>query len=277
MQNYSLKLGKFPPPTQHGAWAMWLVPAIMGAVLANRWRWSVLLVLLGFMLIFLAHQPAVRAMRRWKHRRMLDENSINWALVLGGLGAGELGVLFIFNQLWYALFFGLIVALTLLFHVRLTLNKKHTSVPGEIIGVLGLTASAPLMYLYLYETLDARGWVLWAVNMLYFSGSVYYVKLKLRYQPAHEEPKFILKLRASLPLVVYTAFVFIFMISVTALRNYSWYFVVAFIPFLIKSLFGIVTWNTRQDLKAWRIGVNEIIHAVLFATLSIIGFYRTGA
>jgi hypothetical protein len=172
---------------------------------------------------------------------------------------------------------GLVVTIALLIHLRMTLNKKHLSIPGEIIGVLGLTASAPLMYLYLYEILDARGWVLWAISILYFSGSIFYVKLKLRYQPAHDEPQFIFKIRAGLPLVIYTILVFIFMIAVTAMRHYSWYFVVAFVPFLIKVSMGIVNWNTRQDLKAWQIGINEIIHAALFAILSVIGFYKTGA
>lgn len=277
MQNYSFKLGKFPVPTQHGAWAIWLVPAIMGVALAGNWRWSVLLILLGFMLIFLSHQPAIRAMRRWKRRRILDVNSINWAIVLGGSGIGLLGALFIFNRLWFAMMLGLVVAIALLFHLRMTLNKRHMSIPGEIIGVLGLTASAPLMYLYLYEILDARGWVLWAINMLYFSGSIFYVKLKLHYQPANEEPQLIFKLQSGLPLITYTIFVFMFMITITALRHYSWYFVVAFIPFLIKISLGIAKWNTSQDLKAWRIGLIEIFHAVLFAILSIIGFYKTGA
>jgi hypothetical protein len=276
MQDYSFKLGKFPVPTQHGAWAMWLVPATMGAALTGTWRWSVLLILLGFMLIFLSHQPAIRALRRWKFRRILDDNSINWAIVLGGSGVGLLAALFSYYRLWFAMILGFVVALALLTHISMTLNKKQTSIPGEIIGVLGLTASAPLIYLYLYEILDARGWVLWAINLLYFSGSIFYVKLKLRYQPAHEEPQFIFKLRFGLPLIMYTIFVFIFMISVTALRHYSWYFVVAFIPFLIKISLGIVNWNTGQDLKAWQIGLNEIIHAALFAILSVIGFYKTG-
>jgi hypothetical protein len=256
---------------------MWLVPAVMSIVLAGTWYWSILLILLGFLLIFLSHQPTIRAMRRWNYRHVLDRNSTNWAIVLGGSGISLLGTLFIYYRLWSAMLLGFVVAVTLLIHLRMTLNKKHMSIPGEIIGVLGLTASAPLIYLYLHGILDVRGWVLWAINILYFSGSIFYVKLKLRYQPANEEPQFMFKLQSGLPLILYTIFVFIFMITVTAIRDYSWYFVVAFMPFLAKISTGIVKWNTRQDLKAWRIGLNEIIHAVLFAILSVIGFYKTGA
>jgi len=273
---YIFKLGSFPIPTQHGAWAIWLIPTLMGLTLSGVWRWSTLLVVLGFLLIFLSHQPTIRALRRWRFRKQPDANSISWAVLLSGSGTLLLAVLFIFNRLWLAMLLGVIVTIAFSFHIILTLKKEQLSIPGEIIGIFGLTASAPLTYLYLHGTLDALGWVLWTINFLYFTGSIFYVKLRLRIQPSKPEPNFVGKISTGAPLLLYSFGVLIFMASVTFIRDYSWLFFVAFIPFFCKVLWGVFKWQSNIKLKPSRVGFSELAHSIYFGCVSILGFFTPG-
>ncbi|NOZ03996.1 MAG: hypothetical protein GXO92_05250 [FCB group bacterium] len=268
-------LKSFPVPQQHGAWVMFLLPAFMAMMLSDHVDLSTWLVILGFVLIFLAHRPAVRFLRRRKYRRQTDLEALRWTILLGGSGALLLAALFILHQQWIALTVGAITGLALAFHLQLTLNKDHMSIPGEIIGVAGLTASAPIMYLHLHGTMDARGWVLWLINFLYFTGSIFYIKLKLRTQPASSAPNTIGKIEAGKSVLIYSLFLFVFVLAVTCVRGYSWYFLLAFIPFIVKSVTGVFRWTSKKQLKPKYVGFNEVGHALLFAVLALLGFYYT--
>lgn len=268
-------LKSFPVPQQHGAWVMFLLPALMAMALSDRVDLSTWLVILGFILIFLAHRPAVRFLRRRKYRRQTDLTSLWWTILLGGSGALLLAVLFILHQQWIALTVGAITGIALVLHLKLTLNKNHMSIPGEIIGVAGLTASAPIMYLHLHGVMDARGWVLWLINFLYFTGSIFYIKLKLRTQPISSVPGTKGKIEAGKPVLIYCAFLFVFVLVAICTGGYSWFFLLAFIPFVIKSVTGVFRWTSKKQLKPKHIGFYEVGHALLFAVLTLFGFYYT--
>ncbi|MBL7047317.1 MAG: YwiC-like family protein, partial [Candidatus Marinimicrobia bacterium] len=79
MKNY---FGSFPVPRQHGVWAMFLVPAVMAATLAERWRWSSLFLILAFILIFLSHQPAIHLLRRFRYQQKIEKQSLFWVILL---------------------------------------------------------------------------------------------------------------------------------------------------------------------------------------------------
>jgi len=269
------RFGPFPKPQQHGAWAMFLIPAAMSAWVAGEWRWSSLFLILSFVLIFLSHRPAVRFMRRKKFRKVEEWQSLNWVLLLAGSGIIIAGLIFLSARQWSAMILGGIVAVTMLLHLRLTLNREHMSVPGEIIGVAGLTATAPVIYLFQHGVMDALGWVLWMVNFLYFAGSIFYIKLKVRYQPRSEEPNISGKLKAGLPALTYSILVVIYLLVITVIRGYSWYFLMAYLPSVAKVLTGIFQWQSKANLKVSRYGFVELTHAILFGILTILGFVST--
>lgn len=78
--------GPFPVPRQHGAWAMFLVPAVMAASLADYWSWGLPFLVVSFVLVFLSHRPASQILRRWKLKRTLYRPALGWLLFLGGAG-----------------------------------------------------------------------------------------------------------------------------------------------------------------------------------------------
>jgi len=262
----------FPVPRQHGALVMLFIPVLTSALVADRLSWPSGLLILAFGLIFLSHQPAVSFLRRWKSRHVLDGPTFFWTSVLLGSGVILAGSLFIKQQLWGALVWGAVAGSAYLLHLRFTLNKEHLSVPGEILGVFGLTAAAPALYLFQQGEVDARGLVLWMLNFLYFTGSIFYVKLKLRIQPRQNEPGVKEKLKIGLPVLTYSTLTFIYILSITVWRGYSWFFLGAYIPFFIKVITGVFIWQTKSSLNPRRFGFLELGHALIFASLVIVGF-----
>lgn len=269
------RFGPFPKPRQHGAWAMFLIPSLMAVFLGQAWRGSILFLILSFILIFLAHQPAGKFLRRLRNRQTIDYPSLSWALVLGGLGAALTGALFIIQGQWWALTLGMAVAIVLALHLWITVNKKAMSIPGELVGVAGLTAAGPIIYLFSNASLDARGWVLWMLNFFYFAGSIFYVKLKLRIQPSLPEPNLALKVKVGTPLLIYGLLLFAYLFYVISVQNYSWFFLWAFLPFFIKSTLGIFTWQTKAKLKPIRMGILELVHSLVFLLLALAGFHAS--
>ncbi|HDY75535.1 MAG TPA: hypothetical protein ENH49_03330 [Candidatus Marinimicrobia bacterium] len=266
------KVSSFPKPRQHGAWAMFLVPAIMAASLAGGWNWAALFLIASFILIFLSYEPAVKVVRRWKNKHILNKESLNWVFLFAGFGAIIAILIFTMYKQWIAFSFGGVVAVTLVIHLWVTVQKQNMSIPGELIGVFGLTASAPVIYLFLHESLDARGWILWLINFLYFAGSIFYIKLKLRIQPQIPEPNLMYKIKIAFPLITYNLILFIFLWFTIWLRDYTWLFLLAYVPFIIKSIIGIFTWQTKLNLQPKKTGFIELFHAIIFLIINILAF-----
>ncbi len=266
------KVSSFPKPRQHGAWAMFLIPAIMAASLSGGWNWAALFLIASFILIFLSYEPTVKVVRRWKNKHILNKESLKWVFLFAGSGAITAILVFIMHKQWIAFSFGGVVAITLIFHLWITVQKQNMSILGELIGVFGLTASAPVIYLFLHGSLDARGWILWLINFLYFAGSIFYVKLKLRLQPKMPEPNLMYKFKIASPLIIYNLILFIFLWVTIWLRNYTWLFLLAYLPFIFKSIIGIFIWQTKMTLKPIRTGFIELFHAIFFLIINIIAF-----
>ncbi len=265
-------MNPFPKPRQHGAWAMFLIPAFMAASLAGEWNWAALFLIVSFILIFLSYEPAVRVVRRWKNRRILAKEQLRWIIRFAGSGVLIAVIVFIRYGQWNALYFGCVVALTMIIHLWLTVNKQNMSIPGELVGVFGLTSSAPVIYLFLHQSMDARGWILWLINFLYFAGSIYYIKLKLRIQPNLSEPPTQIKIQKAMSLLVYNMILILFLWITIWMRGYTWLFLLAFGPYIIKSIIGIFTWKTKAALNPKQTGFIELFHAIFFFIINILAF-----
>ena len=265
------KLGRFPTPKQHGAWAMFLIPALTAMVILNNVNLLPIAMLTGFVLIFLSYQPASDFLRRYKNKAVVNASSLWWVFVLGGGGAAIIVFLVGWTSQWEILLFGGVIILALNTHLWLTKNKEHMTVFGELFGVAGLTASSPVMYIYLNGNLDLQGWVLWAITFLYFGGSVFYVKQMLR--PSTQR-----KFGLSLPLrlLAYNGFV---LVSLSLLTLFGWvsaWMFLAFFPYVVKSLLTVNSKRGKPRLKPRQVGFLELAHSFYFFIVATAVFIIAG-
>ncbi|NKY40948.1 YwiC-like family protein [Cellulomonas septica] len=164
-------------PQQHGAWAMLVVPVLVGALLAGpTWRHGLLLV--AWLVAFLAYNAAglwLKASRRPRYLPPVRAYGIATTVLGLALVASAPSVL------WWAPVFGALLAVSLVCSARRAdrswLNDGVTVVAAMLMTVVsaGLGSPGPLP-----GADDARTWAATGLLAAYFLGTVPYVKSLIR-------------------------------------------------------------------------------------------------
>lgn len=265
---------KPPLPKEHGSWAMLIVPLLLGLVIAPAWHGRAVLLLIAAFGFFMARCPLVTLV---KTRRRATANRValwRWVAIYGGVAALSGAWLVVAYQLWWLVLMGVVGGLLLLFHLWIVSRRQETTVIGELVGIFGLALGAPMAYYTTSGLLGRTAGALWLINALYFGGTVFYIKLKVRQQPRLPAPNRVSErlLRAKACLA-YQTFALTIVILLVALRQAPLLAPLAFVPVTLKSFLGAYKWQDKKSLNMTRLGVTEIVHAVAFAGLVILAFF----
>ena len=140
-------------------------------------------------------------------------------------------------------------------------------------GTFGLALGAPMAYYTASGHLDSTAILLWFINVLYFGGTIFYIKLKVRQQPRLPAPNHIserlVKAKACL---AYQTIALTLIILLVTLRQAPLLTPLALVPATIKTLHGAWTWQDKRSLSLLRLGVTEIFHAAAFTGLVVFAF-----
>jgi hypothetical protein len=147
------------------------------------------------------------------------------------------------------------------------------SAAGELAGIFGLALGAPMAYYTISGYLDGLALALWLVNALYFGGTVFYIKLKVRLQPRLPTPDRIserlVKAKACL---AYQTIVLSTLLLLVLWQWLPWLALVAFVPVTVKVIHGAWQWQDKKSLNLVRLGMIELVHAGAFAALVMVAF-----
>ena len=271
-ENQSTRLS-VPLPKEHGSWAMLAVPLIIGFVVAAQWSWRSIWLILATLGLFLVRFP-IDTLIKTRRRHAADRAGlIRWAVIYGSI-AMLCGLrLIVVDRLYALIGLSLIGAVLLLYHWWLVDRRKEMSVRGELAGIFGLALGAPLAYYVATGMLNGTALGLWIVNALYFGGTVFYIKLKVRQQPKEPAPdrvsERLVKAKACLS---YQSVVLTLVILLVALHRLPALAVLAFVPMTLKVVYGATRWQDRKSLSLPRLGMIEMVHSALFAVLIIAVF-----
>jgi hypothetical protein len=177
------------------------------------------------------------------------------------------------QHLWLLIPMGILGGLLLTFHLWLVARRQEMSAIGELAGIFGLALGAPTAYYTASGQLDLTALMLWAVNALYFGGTVFYIKLKVRQQPRQPAPSQLserfIKAKACLGYQTIALTVVLLLVTFQLAPLLS---PLALIPATIKALWGAGHWQDKKSLSLMRLGLVEIFHAVAFTVLIVIAF-----
>lgn len=259
--------GSFPIPREHGAWAILYGSCLTGLVAAGTLTPALLLFLAAMTAVFLAHEPLVKLVRSLKHGAR-PELIRQWALWLAGeltivLVAGALLVLQ--HRLFPLLPIAIFVAVLLGIHLTLTAGRRERSVPGELLGVVGLTSSGPSAYYVGSGEIDFAFWLIWSLNILYFASGIFYVKMRVG---RFLKPE--LFRRRARDCIIYHALVALLLVAAVYNEWISWLMSLAFAPMIIRAFWH--TFHAEKQLRIKRIGYSEVAFAVVFILLFAIGW-----
>jgi len=258
-------------PREHGAWAMFLVPLGVGMATGKVITLETILFALTAFGFFLLRYPLMLTLRaRDPHTR---REAIRWSIAYATLTGVGGAFLVARSPLWYWLALGTLGALTLAIYLWLAVRRAEMSLAGEWLGVAGLALGAPGAYLVATGMLDVTALELYALNALYFGGTIFYIKFKVREQPRVVAPHadWRTRLRAGRATLAYHALAFAF-IGALAIGDILPALVpIAFAPALCKMFGGILNRPARVNLK--HLGFIELGLSVTFAAFIWLAYW----
>lgn len=258
-------------PREHGAWAMFIVPLVVGLAIGARRNQldgfiTTLLFVLAAFGFFLVRYPLMLLIKT-RHSNA-EGNVLLWSGVYGTVAfVGGVAAL-ILTQVWELVIIGLIGGGLLGIHLWLAARRQEMSVVGQWSAIAGATLAAPGAYLLYAHRFDTTAAMLYVLSFLFFGGTVYYIKFKVREQPRLTSPTstWARLFAARAPILYSLAAVLIVAMFVLM----GWASPLALLAILVplpKVLIGALERPVRVSLP--RLGIIEIVHSIIFALVMI--------
>lgn len=249
-------------PKEHGAWAMLLMPYLLGTLVAG-WGagWPSLLLLTSILTLFTASRPLELALR---DRR---SDALVRLVLYAGLG-GTAGLFLLIGYHRWALI-PLAVAAGAVLGAQLLLRQRRLdrTWPARLASIAALSATSPAAYYASAGSFDHRAVALWLIAFLYSGASVFYVRLYYR-PPSKRKTNAEEQAREQMGRYVGGAVV---VMAGAALAG--WFpplGVAVMIPPALKLAMAWRKRDSRPSLK--QIGMTEIGYSALFVVLATAAF-----
>jgi hypothetical protein len=181
-------------PKEHGAWAMLLVPFIVGTAVAGWGGWPSLLLLISILALFTSSRSAGMVAKEislpgggWSLPRSEDAwrraraSTARLAVYLG-LSGGAAAMLLFAHQRWALLIIGAAATLALALQLLLRQYRLDRTGPARVLAIAALSTTGPAAHYAASGALERDGLAVWVLAFLYSAASVFYVRMV--YRPA---------------------------------------------------------------------------------------------
>ncbi|HKF02789.1 MAG TPA: YwiC-like family protein [Candidatus Sulfotelmatobacter sp.] len=260
-------------PREHGAWGLLLVPMITGAGVAFRecsHIFPLILLSAAAFALFWLRTPVesllgTTAMKAETSEEARTVKSV--IAILGAVAAVALGALLWAGRnadLWPL---GAAVAAAFIGQALLKKMGRRTRMLSEMVGTIGLTASAPAAYYVITGHFNATAWMLWLANILFAGDQIHYVQLRIH---TAKIEGFRAKLSRGWAFAAGQAFMTAIITLVCMARLMPPIASIAFAPLLFRGWFYFVQEPTPLIVR--RLGWSEVKHAAAFCVLFVSTF-----
>ena len=267
------RLRSFVWPREHGAWGILLVPLLTGAWIGNPqgeriiWLFFFAVVALG---LFCLRTPVevMLTISRMQPQNDAERRATLYSFCVYSSVVGlSLAILFWWARADGLLLLGAVAAAAFLLQAVLKTLGRKTRMNAQLTGAIALTSTAAGAYYVASGALDRTAFVLWAANWLFAANQIYYVQLRLR---AARAVTWAEKLARGRGFLLSEAFTLLLLGLAWRTGWLPGLALAAFIPVLVRGL----TWFARspRPLAIHRLGVSELIHAIVFGVLFIASF-----
>jgi len=175
-------------------------------------------------------------------------------------------VFLIYHRFWLALF-AILTAFLLAFNTWQAVRREDRTVIGETIAILGLTLAAPSAYYVASGSWNTTALGLWVICVLYFTSSVFYVKLRVHSLSRRREE---LRRQSWWRCAAYHLFLTTALLLLAATGSLDLFVLFAFIPVLSRTVWQLARPGGETNLK--RVGVLEIVYSVVFLVFVTLSF-----
>jgi len=253
-------------PREHGAWAMLYVPFAVGTLVAWTVSLRLLLLLAVVTFVFIARESVVAW---WRSRSRGREDFEARGLMIAYLSLAALFVvpMLVIDKLYWLAPIGAATSALLAINACQAVRHEDRTIGGEMMAIAGLTLTAPAAYYVSLGVLDSTALWLWVLCALYFTSSVFYVKLRVstinpRKEAVRRQSWWRCALYHSTLLAV------LLLLAITDSLNLS--VLAAFSPILIRSFWHLAKPVRQINLR--RVGWLEMIYSVVFLIFTMLTF-----
>jgi len=259
-------------PREHGAWGLLLVPMITGGGIALRESnnaFPLLLLVTAALMLFWLRTPLESLMGTSAIKAQTDEERRDVMFAAGYLAtiAGvALAMLLWAGHNPYLWWIGIAAGVTFAAQALKNLGRS-TRMLSEIVGTIGLTASAPAAYYVVTGKLGPTAWMLWLANILFAGDQIHYVQLRIH---TAKVQGFRAKLARGWAFALGQAIMTAIITLACMTRLMPPIASLAFSPLLFRGWFYFV--QGPKPLVVRRLGWSELEHATAFCVLLIATF-----
>ncbi|MBI3015921.1 MAG: YwiC-like family protein [Candidatus Tectomicrobia bacterium] len=261
-----MRWGEVPFPKEHGGWAIFLIPLLIGTAAGGKFTGSTVLFVFAALFAFTARAPLVSmvlGVPAGKSPEVWRRNLWIWFLTYSGMSLLFLFPLLALYQRPLLLLIGGAGLSFLPFHLRAVRERRDRALSNQLLAAVGLTLTAPGAYYVATGVLDSRALILWILNAAFFGSEVCYVQMRVQ------------SLRLRRPILrgtACTAFAAI-LAGVFVLSLFSFLppaFLLPFVPSPLKALWSALKSSRRFQIK--RLGWLGVAHAMGFVGLCLLSW-----
>jgi len=261
-------------PREHGAWGMLLVPLVTGAATGNphgeRIIWILLFaaVALG---LFCLRTPVEAGLEISALRPQNDAERrlIHYSIYLyASVTVSSLAVLILWARAYGLLLLGAAAAIAFLLQAVLKQLGRETRMNAQMTGAVALSSTAAGAYYLATGHFGPTAAIIWLANWLFAANQIHYVQFRISSARAMTPGEKWLKGRSFL----------LHQAASLLLLGIIWR--AGWLPGLILMAFGPLfvrgfAWflESPQPLRVRRLGVSELVYAIVFGMFFIVGYH----
>ena len=230
-------------PKQHGAWAMLLIPFLLGIIEGQAVLIHIPL-FIGWFFLYLATYPILMTFKNNRKKELY----VKWSFYYGTPATIALLVVLVANV--KMIYFGLIMIPFFLINAYFAKQKNERALINDVSAIIVFCLAGIASYYASTGTVDSIAISIFFLPFLFFAGSTFFVKTMIR-EKKNPLYKWISWGYHATLIVVLPIFI-------------NPLFVLAYIPSLIRS---IVLYG--KGITMMKIGVLEIINSIFFFTVMV--------
>lgn len=257
-------------PKEHGAWAMLYVPFALGAVTAV-WHGGfhvvhTILLLVAVSAAFVGRESVVAW---WRARRLghptaaAARDAVGLSLLAGATA------LPLFQRTRAFVFLFLVGAVLYAIHLQQVRRQEVRTFLGEVLGIAALALAAPAAYVAGRGAWHPTGAWLWGLCVVYFTSSVFYVKLRVADLQVRRRAE---QRRLRIGAMLYHSGLLAVLAVLAASGRLPSVTLLAFAPVVVRA--GWAVWRGARKLDLRRTGILEIVYALNFLVWIAAGLRR---
>jgi len=261
-------------PREHGAWGLLLIPLFTGIAAGVASNGQVLPLILFFvcaLCLFWLRTPVESLLGSTPIvARTPQERRTAWLASVGlsVLSIACLALLFWGGRNLKLMLFGAIAATAFVVQTVLRKMGRETRMASQLVGAIGLTATAPAACYLGSGHVDVRGLTLWAANWLFAWNQIHFVQTRIHTARAMSTGE---KWIRGKNFLIAEALLLLGLMICALRHMIPWLVAVAFLPTLARGVAWFVI-PTSGSLDVKKLGWSEMKQGVVFGVLLAIAF-----